>query len=505
MHEKAKHDIKHCLNECSKLLRTSLLPPATIHEAVCLERDLKLELKQLELYEEELEKLKKRSPEAHCLAYLAIAKQPFPKPIKKGTTVSGADGEHEEPTLVRLLTASKVCYSAESKVIGEVVSEDSKKGEEVFVAGEKELDEEGYATFYDLKFAKPTRLNVAHLYFHVQIRFLTGDDHYGGASMTLRSPPSSPFVVITNESQWGDSEGMLMRLKAFYQETISWQYMANLIQTHFLRSTRQDVTKPERPLSLSDLNFLAKWRFENKTTITKEAYEDFWGWFGLACRRIRHQLPFHSLWMKGLILGLISRQDAERLLAGEAVGTFVIRFSETNPGKIVLSYVKNEESMGGKVAHLLLAYGPREAPKHLQNILEKKIVFFFFFDIPFFSSLSFSKLTFLSQKNNRNAQPSSKSPLSLNPIQGPPCSPASQRKPFLKTSKRLGLPLFLLIMKLMTLLLLEERGEGREGEWWEDPHVCRKEETGGVWLFFCLCIICEYVLCFVKLWFFFLL
>ena len=397
LHDKAKHDIKHCLNECSKLLRTSLLPPATIHEAVCLERDLKLELKQLQLYEEELEKLKKRSPEAHCLACLVIAKQPFPKPIKKGTTVSGADGEHEEPTLVRLLTASKVCYSAESKVIGEVVSEDSKKGEEIFVAGEKGLDDEGYATFYDLKFAKPTRLNVAHLYFHVQIRFLTGEDRYGGASLTLRSPPSSPFVVITNESQWGDSEGMLMRLKAFYQETISWQYMANLIQTHFLRSTRQDVTKPERPLSLSDLNFLAKWRFENKTTITKEAYEEFWSWFGLACRRIRHQLPFHSLWMKGLILGLISRQDAERLLGGEAIGTFVIRFSETNPGKIVLSYVKKDEESGvGKVSHLLLAYGPREAPKHLQNILEKKIVciflfffFFFFFCILFVFALIF--------------------------------------------------------------------------------------------------------------------
>ena len=148
-----------------------------------------------------------------------------------------------------------------------------------------------------------------------------------------------------------------------------------MIQTHFLRSTRQDVTKPERPLSLSDLNFLAKWRFGDKTTITKAAYDDFWSWFGLACRRIRHQLPFHSLWMKGLILGLISREDAEQLLRPERVGTFVIRFSETNPGKIVLSYVKEE----GRVSHFLLAYGPREAPKHLQNILEKKIVRKFFF------------------------------------------------------------------------------------------------------------------------------
>ena len=377
-HASARKTITNCLAACSKLLRSSILLPVTIQEAFCLERDLQLELKQLELYEEELRLLQKQSPKARCLAQLVIAKQPFPKPIKKGTIVSGADGDHEEPTLVRLITASKVGYLAETKVVAEVVSEDSKKGEEVFMTGEKALDEEGYATFYDLKFEKATRLNVAHLYFDVRVRFLSEE-----APITLQSPASSPFVVITNESQWGDSEGMLMGLKAFSEGTITWQYMANLIQTHFLRSTRQDVTKPERPLSLSDLNFLAKWRFQDKTTITKAAYEDFWAWFGLACRRIRHQFPFHSLWMKGLILGLISRDDAESLLKGERVGTFVIRFSETNPGKIVLSYVKEEDGggPGRKVSHFLLAYGPREAPKHLQNILEKKIVCFFLFFI----------------------------------------------------------------------------------------------------------------------------
>jgi len=379
MHKTARHDITNCLRETSNLLRSFILLPVTIQEAVCLERDLRLELKQLDLYQEELEKMKKKAADMHCLACLVIAKQPFPKPIKKGTTVSGADGEHEEPTLVRLITASKVCYTAETKVTAEVVSEDNKKGEEIFVAGERVLDEEGYATFYDLKFAKPTRLNVAHLYFNLRVRFLS-EDKYGSTSLNLRSPPSAPFVVITNESQWGDSEGMLMRIKAFGDaednttDSIPWPYMANLIQTHFLRSTRQDVTKPERPLSLSDLNFLAKWRFHDKTSIAKEAYDEFWSWFGLACRRIRHQLPFHSLWMKGLILGLISREDAEQLLSGERVGTFVIRFSETNPGKIVLSYVKPAEggAAGVKISHFLLAYGPREAPKHLQNILEKK-------------------------------------------------------------------------------------------------------------------------------------
>ena len=210
MHANARQNITECLNDCTKLLHSSILLPVTIQEATCLERDLKLELEQLELYEKELELLQKQSPDAYCLARLVIAKQPFPKPIKKGTIVSGADGDQEEPTLVKLITASKVGFLAETNVMAEVVSEDSKKGEETFVAAEKVLDGEGYASFFDLKFEKPTRLNVAHLYFSVRVRFLTE-----GSSTPLRSPASAPFVVITNESQWGDSEGVLMGLKVW--------------------------------------------------------------------------------------------------------------------------------------------------------------------------------------------------------------------------------------------------------------------------------------------------
>ena len=84
MHSKARSYISDCLNKCSSLLRSSILMPFTIQEANCLERDLRLELEQLELYELELDHLKKRSTDVHCIAKLVIAKQPFPKPIKKG-------------------------------------------------------------------------------------------------------------------------------------------------------------------------------------------------------------------------------------------------------------------------------------------------------------------------------------------------------------------------------------------------------------------------------------
>ena len=146
--------------------------------------------------------------------------------------------------------------------------------------------------------------------------------------------------------------------------------MANLLQIHFLRATRQDITHPKHPLSLYTLNYLSKLLFKNHPIITKEAFEGFWEWFKLACRRIRFQKHFHSLWMEGLILGFISREETEKLLSFEKVGTFIIRFSETNPGSIVLSYVKVE----GKIGHYLLAYGPKneQKQKNLCDVLQTK-------------------------------------------------------------------------------------------------------------------------------------
>jgi hypothetical protein len=370
MHSLARSYLQECLTKCNALLHKSILLPGTIQEALSFERDIRLEKLQLELYVQELDKLKSRAIDAHCVAKLVIAKQPFPKPIKKKTPVSGADGEREEPTLVKLLTGSKVCYIPESKVTAEVIAEDSKKGDDAFWAGERPL-EEGYATFFDLRFDKPTRLNIAHLFFSVRLRFMA--DEKMGTSLQMRSDPSSPFIVITNESQWGDSEGMLMKLRVFGdQSEVQWEYLCNMIQYHFIRSTRQDSVKPDRPLSLCDLNYLARKAFHDKKMINKEDYDQFWNWFGLVCRRIRHQLPFHSLWMKGFVLGFISRKDSEKILECEAPGTFLIRFSESNHGKIVISYVKWTPQI--EIGHFLLACGPREAPKHLQQILEKKSV-----------------------------------------------------------------------------------------------------------------------------------
>jgi hypothetical protein len=119
--------------------------------------------------------------------------------------------------------------------------------------------------------------------------------------------------------------------------------------------------------SRNDITYIHEKKFNNRTTVTQQQFEEFWGWFGKALHQIRHQKQYSVLWLNGFvtmlaltrhlvlyllttllcsyIYGFISKPDAERLLQYEAAGTFLIRFSEQKPGKVALAYVKPKESM----------------------------------------------------------------------------------------------------------------------------------------------------------------
>lgn len=76
-------------------------------------------------------------------------------------------------------------------------------------------------------------------------------------SATIESEASNPWVVITNECQWEEAEGLLIRKEAFTeQENVPWISFANILHRHFLRATRQDMLRPQRPLSAHDIQYL---------------------------------------------------------------------------------------------------------------------------------------------------------------------------------------------------------------------------------------------------------
>ena len=194
-------------------------------------------------------------------------------------------------------------------------------------------------------------------------------------NIPIQSEPSAPFIVFTNECQWEESEGSLLKKDCFDAHEIPFTRFANYLQVHFLRSTRQDPYNPERALSLHDLNYIARARFENRSEINKSDFDEFLQWFGQVLRKIRHQPQFHQLWVKGLVYGFIGRDEAEKLLAPHQPGTFLIRFSESVPGKVVVTSVHNKDSAGGKTfEHILVAAGQSDAHNRLLEILRKEYV-----------------------------------------------------------------------------------------------------------------------------------
>lgn len=362
-----ENDLNRIRIRLDYLFDNSIIPPLTLNNLVSLKRQVGIETQQLWLYKSELKYYREGMNGSPPFGFLVLAKQPFPKPVKKNIKVCGADGAHEEPTLVRLLSFSGIKVTPCSKVKASVIFEDCHENA-TFISDSVDMDDHGFASFYSLKFDKATRKRVAKLQFSMDATISTPK---GSLQTPIQSESSSPFIVFTNESQWEESESILLKKDCFTQPEISFERLANFLQIHFLRSTRQDPTKPDRGLSIHDLNYLARQRFENKRVLTKSDVDTFLLWFGKVVRRIRHHQSFHTLWVKGLVYGFISRDECERLLETKPPGTFLIRFSETAVSKVVISSVHGDLGGERKFEHMLVAPRVNETHTRLLDVLRK--------------------------------------------------------------------------------------------------------------------------------------
>jgi len=70
----------------------------------------------------------------------------------------------------------------------------------------------------------------------------------------------------------------------------------------------------------------------------------FFNWFGNVERTIRFKRHVYNLWCHGLIYGFLPKELADKALSTQGVGTFLIRFSETQPGLFGIGYVSDDPS-----------------------------------------------------------------------------------------------------------------------------------------------------------------
>jgi hypothetical protein len=194
---------------------------------------------------------------------------------------------------------------------------------------------------------------------------------------TFHSEWSNPFVVMTHESQWCGAEGSLLRSLLFGDHLTSptaeelaklkgkraagfvsvapWARFTNLLQAFVVRATRQDLSSVSRPLFREELASLettvaSRDPASSSLSITRAAFDSFWDWFGPAFARIHFKKHLATMWNDGLIAGVVSRAEAEKLLRDQEVGTFLVRLSDSNAGFLVVSYVAGASS----VSHMLV-------------------------------------------------------------------------------------------------------------------------------------------------------
>lgn len=198
-----------------------------------------------------------------------IVTQPFPLSVRQNRPI-------DDSVALELLIGARSNLNPRCLVKAEVVLPQSRKNNKVGLDGGEVTMSERKAFFHSLKFLTGTRLKTVRLRFTTQVRWT--DPKGSQRSIAVISEPTEQTIVKTNENQWWEAEGILLKKKLFGGGDISWPRLANTVQSYFLFSTRQNTLHPTRPLTGHDLQYLYEQKFDRKPMVSLGSFEQFWLW-----------------------------------------------------------------------------------------------------------------------------------------------------------------------------------------------------------------------------------
>lgn len=209
----------------------------------------------------------------------------------------------------------------------------------------KRAEKKGSESVMDEKFCLlfQSVIKVADMTFSVQTRSL-------------------PVVVIVHGNQephawatvtWDNAFSDSLRKPFLVPERIAWNKMAQVLSTKFRAATGGGLSK-------SNLHFLATKAFRNPnlgidigehllswSQFCKEPLPDraftFWEWFYAIMKLTKEHLKL--LWVDQTIWGFVGRREAEEMLLKRSVGTFLLRFSDSELGGVTIAYVNENEGL----------------------------------------------------------------------------------------------------------------------------------------------------------------
>jgi hypothetical protein len=357
--------ISHLMNSIHRhhdtlnnLFTSFVFSPHGIHLITTLKQTLSTKLAQLNVWKNLINFSEQRHISSIFCADLVITSQPFPQVIAKGKT-------------------SDICYIDLSLIIGggvNILSCSPLQIEFFIIEPNGDLtNDNGQITLEEpppnvtlqtlmnglkipLRFATGSRRNILCCRFTTVLTYLLDDTRH---TMNISSSLTEPFIIITNEAQWDECEGDLMALQLFCKRTegsqTKWPHFVNAVQRFLIRATRQSLSSPSCFLSLISLKMLHLRFFAVKPQIPYEEFIIFWRWFGKTVHKLRYQRHLCSLWLCGFLHIILARDVVNEILIPHQPGVFLVRFSESNPGALVISYKLDDPNPSQCIRHYLVS------------------------------------------------------------------------------------------------------------------------------------------------------
>jgi len=221
----------------------------------------------------------------------------------------------------------------------------------------KRAEKKGTESVMDEKFA---------LLFWSEFSIGNGEFHYQVCA------PSLPVVVIVHGNQephawatilWDNAFAEWGRQPFLVPEKVPWMQVANTLNMKFKASCGRGLTEENlkflagKAFSFRNMgynadcsNLMITWSQFCKEPLPDRSFT-FWEWFYAVMKLTKEDL--RGMWIDGALLGFVSRQEAEEFLKSSDVGTFLIRFSDSELGGVTVAWSSlNETTQDKEVAML---------------------------------------------------------------------------------------------------------------------------------------------------------
>ena len=130
---------------------------------------------------------------------------------------------------------------------------------------------------------------------------------------------------------------------------------------------KTDGSVPLRAISVHELEYLHERFFNNEKEVNTTQFVEFWKWFGKVIIKMRSTKQVANMWRKGLLWVFSTRKEIEQALMPYPPGTFVTRFSESNPGLFAIAY----RAVDQPVRHYLVRQEEISIQKTLPDLLSE--------------------------------------------------------------------------------------------------------------------------------------